>query len=85
MKPSVDHALLGELLALRTIRSAICRGEPMTAETMRRLINRADQNKLQQANKPTGISRSRQSVWRHVGDRGDARKEDQWRERLNWR
>jgi|SRR5207245_3627409 hypothetical protein len=48
-----DTILLAELLALRTIllnlHFSICNGEPVTAETMRRLIDRADQDKVQHA------------------------------------
>lgn len=44
---------MAELLALRAIllnlHFAVCSGEPVTAETMRRLIDRADQDKLQHA------------------------------------
>jgi hypothetical protein len=45
--------LLAELLALRTIvlnlHFALCSGESVTAETMQRLIERADQEKAQRA------------------------------------
>jgi type IV secretory pathway TraG/TraD family ATPase VirD4 len=48
-----EPVLLAELLALRAILLnlyfAIGRGEPITAETMRRLIDRADEDKLQHA------------------------------------
>lgn len=53
--PSTEPILLAELLALRTIllnlHFAVCSGEPVTAETMRRLIDRADQDKIQHAHK----------------------------------
>jgi len=45
-----ETVLLAELLALRTIllnlHFALCSGEPVTAESMRRLIDRADQEKI---------------------------------------
>jgi len=48
-----DSVVLAELLALRTIllnlHFTVCRGAPMTTDTMRDLIERADQEKLQQA------------------------------------
>jgi|SRR5579871_560838 len=48
-----DPTVLAELLALRTIllnlHFAICAGERVTAETMQRLIDRADHDKLDQA------------------------------------
>jgi hypothetical protein len=51
--PSAEPILLAELLALRTIllnlHFAVCSGEPVTAETMRRLIDCADQDKIQLA------------------------------------
>lgn len=51
--PAAEPVLLAELLALRTIllnlHFAVCSGEPVTAESMRRLIDRADQDKLQHA------------------------------------
>ena len=51
--PSAEPILLAELLALRTIllnlHFAVCSGEPVTAETMRRLIDCADQDKIQHA------------------------------------
>src|SRR5260221_12246660 len=51
--PSTDSVILAELLALRAIllnlHFAVCAGEPITAETMRRLIDRADQDKIQHA------------------------------------
>jgi hypothetical protein len=49
----VDAILLSELLALRTIllnlHFDICRGAQPTADTMQRLIERADQDKEQHA------------------------------------
>ena len=51
--PSAEPILLAELLALRTIllnlHFAVCSGEPVTAETMRRLIDCADQDKIRHA------------------------------------
>lgn len=52
--PSADEPIvLAELLALRTIllnlHFAVCQGEPVTAETMQRFIERADRDKIQQA------------------------------------
>ena len=45
--PSAEPVLLAELLALRAIllnlHFALCSGEPVTAETMRRLIDRVSQ------------------------------------------
>ena len=49
----VDSVGLAELLALRTIllnlHFHLCSGSPVTADTMQRLIERADQDKQQQA------------------------------------
>jgi hypothetical protein len=49
----VDSVVLAELLALRTIllnlHFYLCSGSPVTADTMQRLIERADQDKQQQA------------------------------------
>src|SRR5437879_3634188 len=49
----VNRVLLAELLALRTIllnlHFSLCRGEPITAESMARFIERADQDKVCQA------------------------------------
>ena len=51
--PAGDSTLLAELLALRTIllnlHFHLCSGTAVTAETMQRLIERADQDKQQQA------------------------------------
>ena len=48
-----DATVLAEVLALRTIllnlHFHLCSGAPVTAETMQRLIERADQEKHQQA------------------------------------
>jgi hypothetical protein len=48
-----DAIVLAELLALRTIllnlHFHVCSGTPMTAETMQRLIERADHDKRRQA------------------------------------
>ena len=48
-----DSIALAELLALRTVllnlHFHVCSGAPVTAETMQRLIERADPNKRQQA------------------------------------
>jgi hypothetical protein len=50
---AADAIVLAELLALRTIllnlHFHVCSGTPMTAETMQRLIERADHDKRQQA------------------------------------
>ena len=49
----LDSVVLAELLALRTIllnlHFHLCSGSPVTADTMQRLIERADQDKQQQA------------------------------------
>ena len=49
----VDSVVLAELLALRTIllnlHFHLCSGAPVTTDTMQRLIERADQDKQQQA------------------------------------
>ena len=51
--PTADATVLAEVLALRTIllnlRFHLCTGAAMTAETMQRVIERADQDKRQQA------------------------------------
>jgi hypothetical protein len=51
--PPTDSIVLAELLALRTIvlnlHFNLCSGTPVTAETMQRLIERADQDKRHQA------------------------------------
>ena len=51
--PAGDATLLAELLALRNIllnlHFHLCSGTTVTAETMQRLIERADQDKRQQA------------------------------------
>ena len=60
-----ESIVLAELLALRTIllnlHFAVCAGEPVTAETMRRLIERADQEKLSHARERLGASERRPS------------------------
>ena len=52
-QPAADAIVLAELLALRTIllnlHFHLTSGTPVTAETMQRLIERADQDKRQQA------------------------------------
>jgi len=51
--PRADSIVLAELLALRTIllnlHFLLCSGTPLTAETMQRLVERADHDKRQQA------------------------------------
>lgn len=51
--PACDDAVLAEVLALRTIllnlHFHLCSGAPVTADTMRQLIERADREKQQQA------------------------------------
>ena len=51
--PSVDQVVLAEVLALRTVvlnvQFALAAGEPVTTETMHRLIVRADEDKVQTA------------------------------------
>ena len=51
--PASDGFVLAEVLALRTIllnlHFNLCNGTPVTAETMQRLIERADQDKHYQA------------------------------------
>jgi hypothetical protein len=51
--PATDATVLAEVLALRTIllnlHFHLCNGAPVTTETMQRLIERADQDKRQQA------------------------------------
>ena len=51
--PAADATVLAEVLALRIIllnlHFHLCRGATVTAETMQRLIERADQDKHQQA------------------------------------
>jgi hypothetical protein len=51
--PPADATVLAEVLALRTIvlnlHFHLCNGAPVTAETMQRLIERADEDKRQQA------------------------------------
>jgi hypothetical protein len=51
--PAADATVLAEVLALRTIllnlHFHLCNGAPVTTETMQRLIERADEDKRQQA------------------------------------
>ena len=51
--PSVEHILLAEVVALRTIvlnlHFALASGETLTPDTMQRLIDRADHDKVQKA------------------------------------
>src|SRR5579862_7764232 len=51
-RPAIEH-FLAELLALRTIllnlHFAVAQGEPVTADTLQRLIDRADHEKRQKA------------------------------------
>jgi hypothetical protein len=51
--PSKEPVVLAELLALRAIllnlHFAVCSGQPITAETMRRFIDHADDDKLRHA------------------------------------
>lgn len=51
--PSLEHVLLAELVALRTIvlnlHFALASGEALTPDTMQRLIERADHDKIRKA------------------------------------
>jgi hypothetical protein len=51
--PAADSIVLAEVLALRTIllnlHFHLCSGTPVTADTMQRLIERADHDKREQA------------------------------------
>ena len=51
--PSVEHILLAEVVALRTIvlnlHFALASGEALTPDTMQRLIERADHDKIRKA------------------------------------
>ena len=51
--PSLEQIVLAEVVALRTIilnlHFALAAGETLTADTMQRLIERADQDKVQKA------------------------------------
>jgi hypothetical protein len=65
-QPAAEHVLLEEVLALRAIlmnlQFAVAAGTPPTAEEMRRLIQRADAEKTQQALDrltPAGVQRAR--------------------------
>jgi len=59
----VAPVLLAELLALRAIllnlHFVVCSGEPVTVDMMRRLIDRADQDKIQHAHErlASGVAR----------------------------
>jgi hypothetical protein len=59
--PATDSIVLTELLALRTIllnlHFHLSNGTPVTAETMQRLIERADQDKRQQAEARLALDR----------------------------
>src|SRR6187431_1687019 len=61
--PSVDQVLLAEVLALRTIvlnvQFSLASGEPLTTETMHRLMARADQDKVQTADRLVATARRR--------------------------
>ena len=52
-RPSVEHVLMAEIVALRTIvlnlHFALASGEKVTPETMQRLIERADHDKVGKA------------------------------------
>ena len=56
---SGDHAILAELIALRTIlvnlHFTIASGQPVTAEEMRALIERADRDKWSRATDRLGL------------------------------
>ncbi len=58
--PSFETALLAEVLALRAIllnlHFALASGEPLTAEAMHRLIERADQDKIRHAHECVAAS-----------------------------
>ena len=62
----VDTILLSELLALRTIvlnlQFAICTGEAPTAETVQRLIDRADQDKDRYARERLQVAITRRTA-----------------------
>ena len=61
--PAADATVLAEVLALRTIllnlHFHLCSGTAVTAETMQRLIERADQDKQQQAEARLSITTRR--------------------------
>lgn len=63
--PAADSIVLAELLALRTIllnvHFHLSSGTPITAEAMQRLIERADQDKRQQAEARLGAIEGRRS------------------------
>ena len=72
--PAVDSIILAELLALRAIllnlHFHMCSGTPVTAETMQRLIERADQDKRQKVQARLGSVR-RSSGRRYSSPIGD--------------
>lgn len=59
-----DSIVLAELLALRTIllnlHFTVCSGAPVTSETIQRLIERADQEKLRHAQTRLGSASGRE-------------------------
>ena len=63
--PSLEHIVLAEVVALRTIllnlHFALASGETLTTETMQRLIERADQDKVHKAHEQLAGS----PRWRH--------------------
>jgi hypothetical protein len=63
LEPSGDHTVLAELIALRTILVnvlfTIASGQRLTADDMRRLIDRADQDKRSKALERLASSLSR--------------------------
>ena len=73
-----ESVILAELLALRTIllnlHFTVCRGAAVTAETMRRLIERADQEKLHQARRHVSVRRAGGNHESSVGPSGCSRK-----------
>src|SRR5437762_5043638 len=60
-RPSVEHVLVEEIVALRTIvlnlHFALASGEKLTPETMQRLIERADHDKIRKAQERLASSR----------------------------
>jgi hypothetical protein len=62
--PPADATVLAEVLALRAIllnlHFHVCSGTPLTAETMQRLIERADQEKWQKAEARLGATARRE-------------------------
>lgn len=53
ISPSIEQIVLAEVVALRTIilnlHFALASGEPLTTDTMQRLIERADEDKVHKA------------------------------------